>query len=246
MRNIRCVVEYDGTDFFGFQRQPGRETIQGSLERAIVSLTGEQVTVNGAGRTDAGVHAEGQVVNFFTNSRIPTERWPYALNSRLPDGIVVKQADEVPADFHARKSAVAKTYRYTIWNAPFPSMFYRRYAHHVAQPLNVAAMQQAAAYLVGRQDFAAFRAAGSTPVRTTVRHLTKLDVLQDGQRIDIVASADGFLYHMMRNIVGTLLLVGQGRQAPAWVADVLASGRRELAGPTAPARGLCLLLVEYG
>lgn len=246
MRNIRCVVEYDGTDFFGFQRQPDRETIQGSLERAVAILTGETVTVHGAGRTDAGVHAEGQVVNFFTASRIPTEQWPYALNSRLPDGIVVKAAEEVPADFHARKSAVAKTYRYTIWNAPFPSVFWRRFAHHVPKPLDVEAMRQGAALLVGRHDFAAFRAAGSTPVRSTMRNLQRLDVVQDGPRIDIVGKADGFLYHMMRNIVGTLLLVGEGRRPPEWVAHVLASRRRELAGPTAPARGLCLLLVEYG
>lgn len=246
MRNIRCVVEYDGTDFYGFQRQPRHETIQGCLERALSSLTGEAVAVTGAGRTDAGVHAAGQVVNFLTESRIPVERWPYALNSRLPEGIVVKQADEVPPEFHARKSATAKTYRYTIWNAAFPSVFWQRFALHVATPLDVDAMQAAAEFIVGRRDFAAFRAAGSTPVRSTVRHMHSLDVHRDRQRIDITATADGFLYHMMRNIVGTLLVVGQGRQPPGWVQDVLAAGRRELAGPTAPARGLCLMLVEYG
>lgn len=246
MRNIRCVVEYDGTDFFGFQRQPGRETIQGCLERAVATLTGEQVTVHGAGRTDAGVHAEGQVVNFFTTSRIPIERWPYALNSCLPGAIVVKAADHVSADFHARKSAVAKTYRYTIWNAPFPSALWGRFSYHVALPLDVAAMREAAALLVGRHDFAAFQAAGSTPVRSTVRHLQRLEIVRDGPRIDVVAKADGFLYHMVRNIVGTLLLVGGGRRTPEWVGEVLTSRRRELAGPTAPAHGLCLLLVEYG
>lgn len=246
MRNIRCLVEYDGTDFYGFQRQKGRETIQGCLERAVATLTGERVTVHGAGRTDAGVHAEGQVINFFTTSRIPTERWPYALNSRLPAAIVVKAAEEAPADFHARKSAVAKTYRYTIWNAPFPSAFWRRFAYHVPTPLDVDAMRQAASLLVGRHDFAAFQAAGSTPVRSTVRHLQRLDIVQDGPRIDIYGKADGFLYHMMRNIVGTLLLVGDGRRPPAWVGEVLASRRRELAGPTAPAHGLCLIRVEYG
>lgn len=246
MRNIRCVVEYDGTDFYGFQRQPEHETIQGCLERALSSLTGDAVTVTGAGRTDAGVHAAGQVVNFFTDSRIPVERWPQALNSRLPDGIIVKQADEVPSDFHARKSATAKTYRYMIWNAAFPSVFWQRFAHHVAAPLDVPAMQAAAEHIVGRRDFASFRAAGSTPVRSTVRHLFALEVRQDGARIDITAKADGFLYHMMRNIVGTLLVVGQGKQSPDWVQDVLAARRRELAGPTAPARGLCLMQVEYG
>ncbi|MFS8524486.1 MAG: tRNA pseudouridine(38-40) synthase TruA [Limnochordales bacterium] len=246
MRNIRCVIEYDGTEFFGFQRQQERRTVQGVLEEALASLTGRATHVTGAGRTDAGVHALGQVVNFRTDSRIPVERWPYALNSRLPRDVVVKRADVVPEDFHARKSALAKTYRYTIWNAEFPSVFHDRYAWHVRTRLDVAAMREAARLLVGRRDFAAFRAAGSTPVRSTVRHLQALEVERAGPRIDIVATADGFLYHMMRNIVGTLVMVGDGRRPPEWVADVLASGRRELAGPTAPARGLCLVLVEYG
>lgn len=246
MPNIRCVVEYDGTDFYGFQRQSHRVTIQGALERAIRELTGQAVTITGAGRTDAGVHALGQVVNFFTDSRIPVERWPYALNSRLPTGIVVKQADAVSETFHARRSAVAKVYRYTIWNAPFPSVFMNRYALHVRTPLDVAAMRVGAEHLVGSRDFAAFRAAGSAPVATTVRHVDSFHIEQDGKRIDITVKADGFLYHMMRNIVGTLLLVGDRRRPPQWVADVLASGKRAAAGPTAPAKGLCLLLVEYG
>lgn len=245
-QNIRCVVEYDGTDFYGFQRQPHHETIQGWLERAILELTGTATTVTGAGRTDAGVHALGQVVNFFTDGRIPVERWPYALNSRLPGGIVVKHAEPATDDFHARKSAVAKVYRYTIWNAPFPSVFMDRYALHVRTPLDVEGMRAGAAYLVGRRDFAAFRARGSTAVHTTIRHLYSLDVVQDGERIDIVARADGFLYHMMRNIVGSLLLVGDGRRSPDWIRTVAAEGRRESAGPTAPARGLCLVQVEYG
>jgi len=246
MRNIRCVVEYDGTDLCGFQRQAGKPTVQGWLEEAVASLTGRATAVIGAGRTDAGVHALGQVVNFHTDSGIPVDRWPYALNSRLPRSIVVKDAAEAPGDFHARKSAVAKVYRYSVWNAPFPSVFHDRYSLHVRVPLDVGAMREAASRLVGRLDFAAFRAAGSTPVRSTVRHLQVLDVRRDGPRIDIEAKADGFLYHMMRNIVGTLLLVGEGRRPPEWVSEVLASGRRELAGPTAAARGLCLVLVEYG
>lgn len=245
-RNIRCVVEYDGTDFFGFQRQPHHPTVQGWLERAILELTGTATTITGAGRTDAGVHALGQVFNFFTDSRIPIERWPNALNSRLPEGIVVKRADAVPDDFHARKSAVAKVYRYTIWNAPFPSVFMNRYALHVRDPLDVTAMRAGAGYLVGRRDFAAFRAAGSTEVHTTVRHMHSLEIIRTDERVDIVARADGFLYHMMRNIVGSLLMVGDGRRSPDWLQDVTASRRRELAGPTAAARGLCLVHVEYG
>ncbi|MFS8543891.1 MAG: tRNA pseudouridine(38-40) synthase TruA, partial [Limnochordales bacterium] len=247
--HVRCVVAYDGTGMLGFQRQRRGPTIQGLLEEAIAALTGEQVRVLGAGRTDAGVHALGQVISFRTQSRIPVERWPYALNSRLPAQVVVHGAEEAPADFHPRRDATAKEYHYSIWNAPFPSPFWARWALHVPQPLDVAAMAEAAALLVGRHDFAAFRAAGSTPVRSTVRHLMELRVERSPhcpQHVRIVAKADGFLYHMVRNIAGTLLLVGQGRQRPKWVAEVLAARRRDMAGPTAPAHGLCLVRVEYG
>lgn len=249
VRTIRCVVAYDGTDFLGFQRQAGGPTVQGVLEDAIASLTGEQVRVLGAGRTDAGVHAAGQVIAFRTGSRIPVERWPYALNSRLPPSVVVQEAAEAPEGFHPRRDAVAKVYQYTIWNAPFPCPFWSRWALHVPPPLDVDAMARAAAVLVGRHDFAAFRAAGSTPVKSTVRHLMELVVErcpQEPRCVRIVARADGFLYHMVRNIAGTLLLVGQGRRPPEWVAEVLAGRRREAAGPTAPAHGLCLVRVEYG
>ncbi|OUN00821.1 MAG: tRNA pseudouridine(38,39,40) synthase TruA [Firmicutes bacterium ZCTH02-B6] len=249
MRNIRCVVAYDGTEFLGFQRQAGGQTVQGVLEDAVASLTGEQVRVLGAGRTDAGVHAAGQVVAFRTASRIPVERWPYALNSRLPPSVVVTDAAEAPAQFHPRRDAVAKVYQYTIWNGRFPSPFWSRWALHVPTPLDVEAMAQAAAMLVGRHDFAAFRAAGSTPVKSTVRHLMNLAVERcprEPECVRIVARADGFLYHMVRNIAGTLLVVGQGRRPPGWVAEVLAGRRREAAGPTAPAHGLCLVRVEYG
>lgn len=249
MRHIRCVVAYDGTGLLGFQRQTRGPTVQGLLEEAVTSLTGETARVLGAGRTDAGVHAAGQVVSFRTISRIPVDRWPYALNSRLPEQVVVQGAEEVPPGFHPRRDATAKVYQYTIWNGRFPSPFWCRYALHVSQPLDVEAMQRAAAFLVGRHDFAAFRAAGSTPVRSTVRHLMELSVEtvpHAPEVLRIVARADGFLYHMVRNIVGTLLLVGQGRQPPAWVAEVLAGRRREAAGPTAPPQGLCLVRVEYG
>ncbi|MBO8141978.1 MAG: tRNA pseudouridine(38-40) synthase TruA [Firmicutes bacterium] len=249
MTHVRCVVEYDGTGFLGFQRQPRGPTVQGALEEAILALTGERVRVLGAGRTDAGVHALGQVVSFKTESRIPLDRWPWALNSRLPQAVAVKQADAADPGFHPRRDAIAKVYRYTIWNARFPSPFWARYAWHLPAPLDVDAMRRAAGYLVGRRDFAAFRAAGSTPVRSTERHLMDLDVERQGEggeRVVITARADGFLYHMARNIVGTLVLVGQGRRPPEWVGQVLASRRRELAGPTAPAHGLCLLRVDYG
>lgn len=246
MRNICCTVQYDGTDFYGFQRQPDVPTVQGALEEALEQLTGTATVVHGAGRTDAGVHAKGQVFNFRTTTNIPLDRWPLALNSRLPRTIVVQEARAVPDDFHARKSATTKVYSYQIYNAPRPSVFLDRFALHVKHPLDVPAMQIAAAPLVGRHDFAGFRATGSTPVHTTVRHLLRLEVTRDEEIINVVAEADGFLYHMMRNIVGSLLLVGQGRRPPQWVAAALHARDRSLAGPTAPARGLCLEAVKYG
>lgn len=245
MRNICCTVEYDGTEFHGFQRQPDRKTVQGTLEEALRQLTGVFTTVHGAGRTDAGVHARGQVFNFHTTTNIPMERWPMALNSRLPGTVVVRDAQTVPASFHARKSPSLKQYSYHIYNGTLRSVFLDRFALHVRRRLDVAAMAEAASYLVGRRDFAAFRATGSTPVRSTVRDLRTLDVLHEDNRIQIRAEADGFLYHMMRNIVGSLLLVGEGRRTPDWVEDVLESRDRNKAGPTAPARGLFLVKVTY-
>lgn len=245
MNNICCTVEYDGTEFYGFQRQPDRPTVQGALEGALQQLTGKPTVIHGAGRTDAGVHARGQVFNFETSHNIPVERWPLALNSRLPRSVVVRRAATVPSTFHARKSPSVKLYSYKIYNAAFPSVFTDRYAYHVRRPLDVAGMRRAATYLVGRHDFAAFRATGSSPVRSTVRHMRRLEVLHDNEHIEIQAEADGFLYHMMRNIVGSLLLVGQGRRGPGWLHDVLQSRDRNEAGPTAPARGLCLVKVTY-
>src|SRR5690625_3515532 len=171
MRNVCCTVEYDGTDFYGFQRQPDRVTVQGTLEDALQGLTGVQTAIHGAGRTDAGVHAAGQVFSFRTATNIPVERWPLALNSRLPDSLIVREARFVSDGFHARKSPSTKVYSYTINNAPLPSVFTERYALHAKRSLDAKAMGRAAAILVGRHDFAAFRATGSSPVRTTVRHI---------------------------------------------------------------------------
>lgn len=245
MHNVCCTVEYDGTDFFGFQRQPDRVTVQGTLEDALRGLTGVETAIYGAGRTDAGVHAAGQAFSFRTETNIPVERWPLALNSRLPRTIIVRDARLVCAGFHARKSPSTKAYSYTIDNAPLPSVFTDRYALHVRRPLDATAMNRAAAFLVGRHDFAAFRATGSSPVRTTVRHIVALEVTRHGSVIAIRAEADGFLYRMMRNIVGSLLLVGRGERPPDWLKDVLQAKDRQRAGPTAPARGLCLDAVKY-
>lgn len=245
-QKLCCIVEYDGTDFHGFQRQPDRVTIQGVIEDALESLNRGPTIVHGAGRTDAGVHAEGQTFHFDARVNIPSERWPLALNSRLPAAVVVTGARVVADDFHARKNATGKVYRYKIYNGPYPSVFADRWALHVERPLDVEAMSRAAALVVGRRDFAAFRASGSTPLKTTVRNLRRLDVERRGRFVEITAEADGFLYHMMRNLAGSLLLVGRGRRSPEWMGEVLASRDRNLAGPTAPARGLCLVEVKYG
>lgn len=245
MRNIKLTLSYDGTCYHGFQDQGEHlPTVQGELEKAINRLTGERLRVCAAGRTDAGTHALGQVVNLRTHSGIPVERWPYALNAVLPSDIVATEAHLVPLDFHARHSAVEKTYRYSIDNGRFPQVLLRRYAYHVPEPLDVGAMAIAAQYLVGRHDFAAFRAIGSSTISTT-RSLRALQVESHSAMIHVTASADGFLYNMVRIIVGTLLEVGRGKQPPLWVKAVLAGRERAQAGATAPPHGLCLMSARY-
>lgn len=245
MRNVALLVAYEGTAYHGFQAQPyNLPTIQGELEKAIQRLTGEQRRITGAGRTDAGVHAIGQVVNFYTNARIPLDRWPYALNSVLPDDIVVKIAIAVPEQFHARFAAQSKTYRYTLDLQRFPNVFWRRFAYHVGPKLNIAAMQEAANHLLGEHDFSAFQATGSNTI-TARRTLSALGITQENHLLHIFASANGFLYNMVRSIVGTLLEVGKGKRDPSWVAHVLVEKQRCLAGPTVPPQGLCLDKVVY-
>lgn len=244
LRNLKLTLEYDGTDYSGFQRQPNGITIQEVLEDVIRDITGEAVRIVGAGRTDAGVHARGQVVNFTSATRIPVERLPYAINSRLPQDIVITSAEEVPPDFHARFSARGKVYRYTIENRPFPSPFAARYAYHWASPLDLQAMAAGAAHLVGRHDFAAFRAVGGA-ARTSVRTVHRLEVSREADLIHLTVEAGGFLYNMVRIIAGTLLEVGQGKLSPEDVARIRDSRDRAQAGKTLPGRGLCLLEVKY-
>ncbi|MGI6081278.1 MAG: tRNA pseudouridine(38-40) synthase TruA [Limnochordia bacterium] len=245
MRNIKMTLSYDGTAYHGFQDQgPDVPTVQRSLETAIHKLTGERLRVIGAGRTDAGVHALGQVINIRTSGTIPVERWPHALNSVLARDIVVRDASVVHPDFHSQYWATKKRYQYVIDNGPVPCVFMRRYAYRVYRTLDVKAMSEAASWLEGKHDFAAFRSVGSE-VETTVRTLYELRVERCGDMIHITACADGFLYNMMRIIVGTLLEVGKSKQPPKWVKEVLMSGQRHLAGPTVPGLGLCLLEVVY-
>lgn len=244
MGNVRLVLEYDGTAYAGFQIQSGRPTVQEAVERAIHNLTGEDVRIIGAGRTDAGVHATGQVVNFHTSTHHGPSTIMRALNALLPEDIAVVDADEVPPDFHARFSARSREYRYTILNRRAPSPLRRHTALHVPQPLDVEAMQGACTYLIGTHDFASFggamRAEG-----TTVRTVYRAECWRSGDLVLIEMEANAYLSRMVRSIVGTLLKVGLGRWRPDDVAAVLTAAYRQRSAPVAPAHGLCLTRVNY-
>lgn len=247
MRTIKLTLQYDGTGYSGFQRQPNGVTIQEKLEDALRQVTGDPgLRIGGAaGRTDAGVHARGQVVHFCTESRIPTDRWPHALNRFLPPDIVVTGAEEVPEGFHARYWARWKRYRYTIQCGPFPLPLYRLYAYHWRYPVDMVRMAEAAALMTGRHDFAAFRSTGGS-ARTSVRTIFDLKVTAADPLILVDVTADGFLYNMVRIIAGTLLEVGSGLRSLDAVRQALETGNRELAGRTLPPQGLCLEEVAYG
>ncbi|MEW6725158.1 MAG: tRNA pseudouridine(38-40) synthase TruA [Bacillota bacterium] len=242
--NYRLTVQYDGTAYRGFQLQPEGPTIQGELEQALLRLTGEEVRVHGAGRTDAGVHARGQVVSLTSQLTIPVERLPLALNSVLPRDIVVVGAAMAEPEFHARFSARGKTYSYTIWNQLFPSPFWRNYAWHLKEPLDIQAMRAAADQLVGEHDFSAFQASGSS-ARNPVRTVSRLDCRQEGPLVLVTVTANGFLYHMVRNFVGLLVAVGTDHLSPEDTSLILAGRDRTQAPPTAPPQGLCLEEVHY-
>lgn len=240
----RLWVQYEGTAFAGWQLQPRGRTVQGELERALASLTGQAVRVFAAGRTDAGVHASGQVVSFCLDRAWAPEVLARALNAVTADDLAVLAADVVPDDFHPRKWAVSRTYTYRIWNDRVASPFWRRYAWHVAPPLDLAAMQHAAGQICGEHDFSAFRASGCEAAHP-VRRVLESTLFREGKLIVYRIEANGFLRHMVRNIVGTLVEVGLKKRPPADIAHLLAMRDRKLAGPTAPAHGLCLTSVRY-
>jgi len=247
LRNIKLTVAYDGTNYHGFQEQRGTglQTIQEVIEHRLGRLAGRRVQVIGAGRTDAGVHAQGQVVNFdATGWPIPAERLALAINGMLPADIVIKDAREVGEDFHARRSAKAKTYIYSIWNNRIPSPFVRLYSSFLPVHLNDEAMSAACAYLIGTHDFKCFQAAGAT-VKTSVRTLYRVEVIRNGCQVCFIFKGDGFLYNMVRIMTGTLLQVGMGKISPYFIEEVLDSRQRSQAGPTMPPHGLCLESVEY-
>lgn len=238
------MIGYDGTDFHGFQRQKGLRTVQEELERTLTILLGHTVSVKAAGRTDAGVHAEGQVVSFWTNCPIPTDRLPVVLNSLLPPDIVAKKAEEVGPDFHPRFSAVSRVYRYLIDNRPVPSALLRRYSWHIPEPLDLEAVKIAAKFLVGVHDFASFHASGSN-LGSTVREMKRIRITKRNGVIAVTMEANAFLYHMARIIVGTLVDIGLGQRPPDEMNTVLAARDRSAAGKTAPPHGLCLVQVKY-
>lgn len=246
MRNIKLIIQYDGTNYHGFQVQAGTDvaTVQGVLEEVLSQLTKEKIKVVGAGRTDAGVHARGQVVNFKTGCSIPIDRFTMAVNSLLPTDMVCSSAEEVADDFHASFSSQGKVYTYTLYNSQIPTVFDRHYTYHVPYKLDIPAMRAAAAELLGQHDFAAFRSAGFT-VKTSIRTLRRIDIEEKTPLIRITFEADGFLYNMVRIITGTLIEAGRGKLTAAEVKRILESCDRKQAGSTVPPHGLCMERVLY-
>ncbi len=246
MPAFKIVVSYDGGPFVGWQRQASGTSIQGLVEDALAELDGAPVTVIGAGRTDAGVHAIGQVASFSLRRDVAPDVVVRSLNAKLPVEIRVRSAERVPSDFHARFDATSKSYRYRVWNADVLDPFERAYVWHVPGPLDIAAMDDAARMLEGHHDFAAFQTAGGAP-GPTARTIARSSVTTPSRGLlTYDVSGDGFLRHMVRAIVGTLMEVGRGRQRPEWIRDVIASRDRAHAGRTAPAHGLFLVRVDYG
>lgn len=241
---VKLVVAYEGTNYCGWQIQPNGITIEQVLNETLSSLLGEEITVMGASRTDAGVHSLGNVAVFETHTKMPAEKISFALNQRLPEDIVVQESCQVPEDFRPRFSKSRKTYEYRILNCRFRQPLERRTSYFYHYPLDVRAMQKAAAYLVGEHDFTSF-ASVHAQTNTYVRMIYALDVVREGDMIRIRVQGNGFLYNMVRIIAGTLIQVGAGIKKPEDMESILAGKDRELAGPTAPAHGLTMIGLEY-
>lgn len=250
MRNLRLILAYDGSEFSGWQVQPDAATIQGTLASAIGRITGEKVLPQGSGRTDAGVHALAQVATFCTESPVPATNFVKALNDILPPSIRILEVSEVAAEFHARKSARAKTYRFRMMRAPICSPFVARYVWHFPFPLDESAMERAAATVIGEHDFTSFAAVDPERGRdecevSNVRTIMSSSWVRDGDEFIYTVRGGGFLHHMVRNLVGTFVLVGKGTLRVEDMRRILEARDRSAAGPTAPASGLCLVEVEY-
>lgn len=243
-RRVRLWVAYDGTNYHGWQFQENGITIEGELNRCLSELLGEPVQVIGGSRTDAGVHALGNVAVFDTTGRIPAEKFSYALNQRLPEDIRIQKSEEAPIDWHPRHCESRKTYEYRIYRAEFPMPVKRLYSYYTYRPLDVKRMQQAAACLEGEHDFKSFCQTGAQ-VESTVRRIYSLQVEEQGDDLVIRVCGNGFLYNMVRIIAGTLMEAGQGKREPRFMKDILAARNRSAAGPTAPACGLTLVKYEF-
>lgn len=244
MKRVMLTVAYDGTNYCGWQIQPVGETIEGVLNRELSRLLNEDIRVIGASRTDSGVHAKGAVAVFDTETRIPSEKISYAINKSLPEDIRVVGSREVPSDFHPRKTNCRKTYEYRIRQEAFPMPTERLYTHWVHTDLNVEKMQEAAGYLVGEHDFKSFCSV-HTQAESTIRTIYQIEVEEQGPEIRIRVCGNGFLYNMVRIIAGTLIEVGQEKYPPQRIKEMLDSKERQKSGPTAPAKGLCLLGYEW-
>jgi len=244
MRNIKLTIEYDGTNYAGWQKQNNAITIQQKVEEAIRNITGKVSEALGSSRTDAGVHAKGFVCNFLTQSKIPAEKFKKALNSFLPEDIVILKSEEVDVDFHARFNSLGKEYEYTVLTGDHRPAIGRNYMYYFHRKLDIENMRSASTYILGTHDFSAFKNAGSS-VKTSVRTIKELSIVEDNNIIRFNITGDGFLYNMVRIIVGTLLEVGIGRFKPEYVADILNSKDRSKAGRSVPANGLCLKQVFY-
>ena len=244
MRNIKLTIEYDGTRYYGWQRQPIGNTIQQELEKAISKVIKKYVEVIGSSRTDSGVHAKGYVANFKTNVKMPAEKFRDAINCKLPRDIVIIKSEEVDLDFHARYSSKGKTYCYTILNREYPCAIDKDYVYYYRWKLNVEEMKKACKYFLGTHDFKAFQTPGGS-VKTSIRTISDLHIETNVDKIKIYISADGFLYNMVRIIVGTLILVGSNKIKEDFVKNIIESGVRQNAGKCAPANGLCLEKVFY-
>lgn len=244
MKRIKLTVAYDGTDYCGWQIQPNGITIEEVLNKKISKLTGEDIRIIGASRTDSGVHALGNVAVFDTESTIPPERFAYAINQRLPEDIVIVQSEEVPEDWHPRYQDCTKYYEYHILNSSIPDPLRRRTTNHVSFPLDEIKMQEAARYLIGTHDFKSFCNI-RTNTEDTVRTIYTLDVVRKKEEITIRISGNGFLYNMVRIIAGTLIRVGRGFYQPEQVQEILETKKRTEAGVTAPPQGLRLVKIEY-
>lgn len=245
MRNIRLKITYEGTRYQGWQKQETSDnTIQGKFETLLSRMCGEEITIQGSGRTDAGVHALGQIANFHTHSTMTTEEMLIYMNQYLPEDIAVVEVSEVPERFHSRLNAKRKRYTYRVWNSSIPNVFYRKYAHMVPEQLDLEAMRKATFHLLGEHDFKSFTSTKKGK-KSTVRRIDRITIEKEEDLLTFTFEGNGFLYHMIRILVGTLLEVGMGERKAEGIPEILQAKNRELAGKLVPGKGLILEEVYY-